>query len=51
MKSSATGLKVRFFKVKIATGRVCTPRSIGRGFTVVRLALSTSSMQAGITVR
>ena len=30
MKSSAMGLKVRFFKVKIATGLVCTPRSIGK---------------------
>lgn len=36
MKSSATGLKVRFFKVKIATGRVCTSRSIGKRLTVGR---------------
>jgi hypothetical protein len=25
VKSSTTGLKVRFFKVKIATGLICTP--------------------------
>ena len=52
MKSSATtGLKVRFFKVKIATGLVCTPRSIGKRLTVGRLAFRTWSIQAGITVK
>ena len=32
MKSSSIGLKVRFFKVKIATGLVCTSGSIWQTF-------------------
>jgi hypothetical protein len=51
MKSSATGLNVRFFKVKIATGLVCTPRSIGKRLIVGRFAFKTWSIQAGITVK
>ena len=51
MSSPATGFKVRFFNVKIATDLVWTPRSIGKRFTVARLALRTWSMQAGITVK
>ena len=48
---SATGLKVRFFKVKMATGLVCIPRLTGSAFTMGTLALNTRSMHAGITVR
>src|SRR5438034_10633226 len=50
-KTSATGLNVRFFNVKIATGLVLTPKSIGRRFTVGCFALRTGSIQAGTTVR
>lgn len=53
MNSSVTGLKVRFFNVKIATGRAfaSVPKSIGRTFTTTRLALKIGTAEAATMLR
>jgi hypothetical protein len=50
MTDPTTGLNVRFFSVKMATGRMGIRKSIGKAATALFSALKTRNMQAGTTV-